>query len=275
MKVAGTKKSQKQKERDQTPKVQLIRRNFQVNPRKEVPSVSYQNDDRLIIQDPNQPKHRRARAVESETKADSANRTARALYISAHPEYIPSLKPRPLTEKDRTYHERKLNMTAFTGSDDQLAMASHQMFQIARPEYHQFKANIEFNSDQHHDDISNNDHHFSNENEDFLSSYIKQNLTLEQIEKLAFMGINSTDIPNSIQTDDDTTTSFENNNSNSTLDENLPTAEKLIMLHLRPKITNKISTLPFRRRSPTSTAYEMAKCEKFANLCLRTPEYPM
>lgn len=273
VKVAGSQKSHKLKEREQTPKVQLIRRNFQINQRKEVPSVSYQNDDRLLVQDSNQPKNRRTREVETESKSDVSDRTARALYINAHPEFIESSKPRPLTEKDRTYHERKLNMTAFTGVGDQLAMASHQIFQIAKPDNYRLKANYEYNTDYHQDVKSNNEHRSTDEGQTLLS-YINQNLTLEQIEELAFMELNSTEIPNAIQTNDGIN-DYENDDGNSTLDENLPTPEKLIMLHLRPRITNKISTPPYRQRSPTSTAYEMARCEKFGNLCIRTPEYPM
>lgn len=278
VKTAGSQKPYKFKDRHQTPKNQLVRRNFVLYPKKEVPSVSY-HDDRYTI---SSSKIRRTRETNSQNQNDdkSNDRTARVLYINSHPEYLTPSNTQPLTDSDRSYHERKLNMTAFTGIGDQIAMPSHQIFQVAKPEHYPIKSNIEYNSQNRNEYANTNNGQMAKLQGDanMLSYYSKQNLTLEQIENLAFAGLNSSsEIPNAIQTDDDMISSYENN-SNSTMDdddESLPTPEKLIMMRFRPKISNKISAQSYRRRRPTSTAYEMANCEKFGNLCLKTPEYPM
>lgn len=142
-----------------------------------------------------------------------------------------SHNPDQKIRQKRSYHEKTLNMTDFNGAGDQLAMASDGGDEMV--------------------------------SYDLLPTYLKDNLTLEEIEKLAFAAINGTDFDKLETTQ----------NNNTTLDENLPTPEMLIGGYYRPKII-KLSQY-IRQRYPNPNSDRVAPCEKFGNVCLRTADYPM
>lgn len=245
VKLAGDKSEAVATEAEATPSVQLLRRSFQEQ-EKNISFSNYMNDDRLHLNDDAEPRIIKQRDVQPNTheKPVGKLRSARSTLYEMLPTPLPFHKK---ASNERSYHERKLNMTNFNGTGDQMAIDSSPSYQIRMMD----------------DTVIRNDH------DDLDTFYQRQNLTLEEIERLAFSNLNGTDYDGADYDGEMMMVA-----KNGTSDESLPTPEMLISVRYKQKLKQ---VGPYRRRVPAavSPGHGMVNCERFANLCIRTPEYPM
>lgn len=222
------------KEQERIPNNQWLRRSFNVNAKGfQKPSdgiakpqsnprnsfSSYITDERLSVEENEKPIETPSKPVSAEPRSMDFN-----MPESKSPEALPfiQLSAKKQRYEAMTYHERNMNMTAFNQTEshkDQLAMASDGPIPVTLP-----RAEV-------------------------LELALGKNLTRDQIEDLAFAGLNGT-----FKEEDEA--SFLNGTSAES-----PTAEMLISRFRKKK--------PFRK-------FNDETCERFTGgVCLRVDDYPM
>lgn len=241
------------------------------NPLSEAPApiASALRDDRLQIDDDIDDVLTTRNLVTGNTEATAAaakppsHKTGRSLFVTASSR--PSTRPFVPAQMDpsqagvrssrisdqRSYHERKLNMTNFNGTTDQYAMESEGVpIQITLPRAPMSRAN-----------------------DAPPQQPAAAQLTLEQLEELAFRDLNETSATTAATGAADSTVMMVRNETTGEL---LPMPEMLISRYrnknnpyrkLLAAGSNGIDTVGGGGGSPR-------QCERFGSLCLQVEDYP-
>ncbi|XP_050073717.1 neurotrophin 1 [Anopheles maculipalpis] len=245
----------------------LLRRSFSIRSEphgfrmKDVPPVTADlNDGRLMV-DEQEPAN--VRTISTDASNEEAGRSARdepqpffEKLVQALPRFNVQQTTRGKHSDDRmTYHERKLNMTAFnaTGTQrDQLAMASDGPIPVTLPKVSP-KQSAGSSSGPVNAIGPLSREPTTTHGPEVISAVTEHKLTLEEIEDLAFAGLNGTEV-------DAYGASGTATHGNSTSSGG-PVAEKLIGGRQRPQGLH--------------TLQPSEKCEYFSGgVCIRVANYP-
>ncbi|XP_053666424.1 neurotrophin 1 [Anopheles marshallii] len=241
----------------------LLRRSFSIRSEphgfrmKDVPAIASDlKDDRLMVDEQDAAK---VRTVSTDSSAgEEAGRSARnepLPFFEKLVQALPRFNVQQTHDKpdDRmTYHERKLNMTAFnaTGAQrDQLAMASDGPIPVTLPKVSpkQSSGSVGINA------ITSTP--TTTRPPEVITTVTEHRLTLEEIEDLAFAGLNGTEV------DAYGTASGATTTGNGTSTSGSPVAEKLVGGRQRPQGLH--------------TLQPSEKCEYFSGgVCIRVDNYP-
>ncbi|XP_053672516.1 neurotrophin 1 [Anopheles nili] len=212
------------------------------------PVVSHLNDGRLMVEEQDEAQVRPIATSEGEQPAGRSARSEPAPFFEKLVQSLPRFNIQRTQDKqdDRmSYHERKLNMTAFnsTGTQkDQLAMASDGPIPVTLPKVAPKQAVA----------LQPLNVSTAKPSED-ANAVVEHRMTLEEIEDLAFAGLNGTEADGSIGP-------FSGTSGNGSTAGG-PVAERLIGGRQRPQSIHAL--LPSEN------------CEHFSGgVCIRVANYP-